>query len=135
MSRRMRLLLSALASVMLSAGLVACAGSSSATSSQPVPNTPLDEETAPFPADVDPSIVPDDTLWTGVGTVQYVNLEGGFYAIVDETLNRRLVPDSLPAPVRTDGLPVEYEARVQHDRVSIRMWGTPVTLLSLTAVE
>jgi len=87
------------------------------------------ETTPPFPAGA--PIAPADSIVSGMGTVQYINLEGGFYGIVNDDLGTRYVPDSLARPFRIDGLRVSYRALVQRDAISIRMWGTPVEILSI----
>jgi hypothetical protein len=78
--------------------------------------------------------VPSDTIVSGVGTVQYVALEGGFYGIVNRDTDRRYIPDSLAAPYRLDGLAVRFRLRLHRGQPSFRMWGTPATVLSMETV-
>lgn len=112
----------------LSGLLVACAGSqeSAKVNREPVP---LETEAPPFPAGA--PIAPKDSIVSGTGVIQYINLEGGFYGIVNSDLDRRYVPDSLAPSFRIDGLEVQYRAFVKGDLLSIRMWGTPVELISI----
>jgi len=110
--------------------LIACTGAqeSADPSGEPVPI----ETTPPFPAGT--PIAPDDSIVSGVGTIQYINLEGGFYGIVNDDLGTRYVPDSLARPFRIDGIRVSYRAIVQRNQLSIRMWGTPVELISIEKI-
>lgn len=64
------------------------------------------------------------------GTITYVDLEGGFYGIVDEAGNRYL-PLDLPPEFEKDGLRVVFRAVPARDRMSIQMWGVPVQLESI----
>lgn len=75
-----------------------------------------------------------DTLVSGIGTVQYVGLEGGFYAIVDRDTERRYVPRSLPEDDRIDGLAVRFRLRLKPNQPSFRMWGIPAEIISLERV-
>jgi hypothetical protein len=63
------------------------------------------------------------------GTVQYVDLEGGFYAIVGDG-GGHYDPTNLPAWAQEDGLRVRFVARTVGG-ASVHMWGTLVHLESL----
>jgi len=123
-------------SVLLAAALVmGCASSDESTEPTetprevPVQAVPTDLRT---PADMSP---PDDTVLTGVGRVQYVNLEGGFYGIIDDESERRLDPQNLDEDLQIDGLQIQYRARVRNDVMTMRMWGTPVELLAAERLD
>jgi len=75
-----------------------------------------------------------DSIRSGVGTIQYVNLEGGFYGLIDRDSGTRYAPGAIPDSLRIDGLRVEYEVRVR-DVMTIQMWGTPVEILHLEQVD
>ncbi len=64
------------------------------------------------------------------GTVRYIELEGGFYGIVADD-GRKLDPVNLPEEFQKDGLRLEVRVVPLRDRVSVRMWGTPVRVLRL----
>jgi len=69
------------------------------------------------------------------GTVQYIDVEGGFWAIVgraedaedSETYN----PINLPESFEVDGQPVRVRAEVLEDRVSIHMVGPIIEVRSI----
>jgi hypothetical protein len=65
------------------------------------------------------------------GTVQYINLEGGFYGIIDEDGNK-YDPVNLPDEFKQDGLRVKFSAKILKDQMSIHMWGT---LIEITEIE
>jgi hypothetical protein len=77
----------------------------------------------------------DSVVVIGTGTVQHVSLEGGFYGLVDGETGERYQPDTLGPAYRADGLEVRYRLLVRRDRVSFRMWGTPVDVLRIERLE
>jgi hypothetical protein len=66
-----------------------------------------------------------------VGTVRHVELEGGFFGIIDEQGNR-FDPVNLPQRFEKDGLRVKFRMTKLPDRVSFHMWGT---LVKITKIE
>ena len=64
------------------------------------------------------------------GTVQYLDLEGGFYGIVTVD-DERLLPDALPEAFRVDGLGVRVTGRFDDDRVTIQQWGRPFVVTGI----
>ncbi|MDV2481116.1 DUF333 domain-containing protein [Methanoculleus sp. Wushi-C6] len=68
------------------------------------------------------------------GTITYVDLEGGFYGIVDDE-GRRFLPQDLPEEYRVDGIRVAFSADVLDGGAGIHMWGTPVTLSSIERID
>ena len=73
---------------------------------------------------------PQDTV-RGVGTIRYLDLEGGFYGIIADD-GERYDPGSLEEAFRQDGLRVRFEVKIRTDVFSLRMWGTPVQILAIT---
>ncbi len=71
---------------------------------------------------------------SGNGTVTYIDLEGGFYGIVADG-GRNYLPADLPAEYRQDGLRVAFSADVGKDVTGIQMWGTPVVIRSIEAID
>ena len=67
----------------------------------------------------------------GIGTVTYVELEGGFYGIVADNGNH-YNPINLPSNLKVDGLRVKFKGIVREDLQNIQMWGT---LIELTHIE
>jgi hypothetical protein len=66
-----------------------------------------------------------------VGTVRYVDVEGGQYVIVDPVTNTRFNPTNLPREFQEDGTDVEVEARRREGAVSIGMVGPIVDLIRI----
>lgn len=64
------------------------------------------------------------------GTVEFIDLEGGFYGII-ATGGEHYLPLNLPEAFMVDGLKVTFTARTAPDTNTIYMWGTPVTILSI----
>lgn len=75
-----------------------------------------------------------DDLVVTEGRIHYVELEGGFFGIVS-TDGRRFLPLDLAPRFRRDGLRVRFRARILDDVVTVQMWGTPVRLESIEALE
>ena len=72
---------------------------------------------------------PDDrSVQTVTGTVRYLDLEGGFYGIVTDD-GKKLDPVNLPPEFQKDGLRIQARVETLPDRVTIRMWGTPVRIV------
>jgi heat shock protein HslJ len=63
------------------------------------------------------------------GTVQYIDLEGGFYGIVADD-GTHYYPLNLPGNYAKDGAGITFTAR-QEDVATTAMWGIPVTILSI----
>lgn len=64
------------------------------------------------------------------GTVRHLELEGGLFVIRDAQ-GTQYNPLNLPAAFRTDGTPVEVEARLRNDVATIGMAGEVVELLRI----
>ena len=62
------------------------------------------------------------------GTVRYLDVEGGFYGIVTDD-GKKLDPVNLPKEFQKDGLRIQARVEPLKERVSIRMWGTPVRII------
>ena len=61
------------------------------------------------------------------GTITYVDLEGGFYGIVDSQGNHYF-PVDLPQAFQKKGLDVLFRAEPVRKSVSTSMWGQPVRI-------
>ena len=88
----------------------------------PVPGSeaPGESEEAPLPEDV----------VSGIGTIQYVELEGGFYGLVADD-STRYNPQNLSEEYQEDGLRVRFRAVTKDDVMTTQMWGTPVEMLDV----
>lgn len=61
------------------------------------------------------------------GTVQYQDLSGGFWGIIDEQGNR-WKPNTMPKALQKEGLRVSIEAEKATGGFSIFMWGTAIDI-------
>lgn len=75
---------------------------------------------------------PEDIV-SAVGTVRYVDLEGGFYGIETDD-GGRYNPSNLAAEYQEDGMTVRFRAVRQEDVMTTQMWGTPVEILDIARV-
>lgn len=75
----------------------------------------------------------DPTLITGSGTVRWLDLEGGFFGIVADD-SARYDPGELDPFFRRDGLRVRYDLRKVEGAMSIRQWGTIVTVVRIDSL-
>jgi hypothetical protein len=64
------------------------------------------------------------------GTVKYIDLEGGFYGIVDET-GKEYLPLNLKDEFKVDGLKVEGIGEIEENATTVYMWGTPINVLKI----
>ena len=79
-----------------------------------------------------------ENIISGIATVKYISLEGGFYGLVSDD-NKSYNPITLPKEFQIDGLKVKFKARVSKDQESFYMWGTIIEIIDIekeiTAVE
>ncbi len=68
------------------------------------------------------------------GTVRWLELEGGFWGI-ETAQGKQLLPMTLPEEVQRDGLKVQGNFRLLKDVMTIQMWGTPVDVTHIEAIE
>ena len=78
-------------------------------------------------------VVPDQDIVSGVGHVAFLDLEGGFYAIVsDEGVTYD--PRSLPDGFKIDGLRVRFTVRIMSGWATAHQHGTLVEVLDIHEV-
>jgi len=68
------------------------------------------------------------------GKIKYINLEGGFYGIIDKQGNKYL-PINLPKQYQVDGLNVFVKAKIRKDIVTTSMWGTPIQIIEIHVID
>ena len=61
------------------------------------------------------------------GTITYIDLEGGFYAIIG---SKDYDPLNLPEEFWVEGLQVLFKA-LRYNGPTFHMWGTPIVLLKI----
>jgi hypothetical protein len=69
-------------------------------------------------------------LVTGNGTIQFVDLEGGFYGITAGD-GSRYYPLDLPPEFEDDGIPVSFSLAIAPENGTVAQWGRPVFIKSL----
>lgn len=75
----------------------------------------------------------DPNLITKNGTVRWLDLEGGFWGIVADD-STRYDPGALDERFQKDGLRVRFDARKAENQMSIRQWGTLVTIVRIDSL-
>ncbi len=78
--------------------------------------------------------MPVTETFTITGTVAYVEIEGGFFAIHADD-GRRYDPINLSEHFRHDGLKVKINARLKKDAVSFHMYGLIIEIIDIEARE
>lgn len=76
------------------------------------------------------SINQDSGVVSGNGTIDYMDLEGGFYVIRGDN-NITYDPLNLPADMKQDDLPVTYRVKLVPDRMSTHMVGPIVEVVEI----
>jgi len=75
---------------------------------------------------------PDSSSVQGTGTIQYMDVEGGFYAISSDD-GAGYDPTNLATGFQRDGLRVRFEGKLLGN-VSIHQWGKLIELTSIEAL-
>jgi len=66
----------------------------------------------------------------GIGTIQYIDLEGGFYGIIGDD-QEHYDPINLPEVFKQDNLRVEFKARLSPSQYGIHQWGKIIYILEI----
>ena len=93
--------------------------------------------TKPPAEDVTPTPPPessDENLVSGVGTIIYQDLEGGFFGLVADD-GAKYDPLNLDEAFKHDSLRVRFRALRRTGVMTIRMWGQPVEILDMTRID
>lgn len=67
------------------------------------------------------------------GTVQFLNLEGGFYGIITDS-GKRLLPMNLAKEFRQNGAIIRVKGKVKNV-LTIQQWGTPFEISDIELVK
>lgn len=76
----------------------------------------------------------EEDIVSGIGTVRFVDLEGGFYGIVGDD-GKNYDPMDLSQQFREDGLRIRFEGKIRRDVASAHMWGTIVDITNIEKTE
>ncbi|TGC09214.1 protease inhibitor I42 family protein [Methanolobus halotolerans] len=80
------------------------------------------------------NVIPEEKLIKANGTVNYIELEGGFYGITDKN-GIRYDPVNLDDKFRVDGLDINFTAYPRDELMSIHMWGQLVEIRTARVIE
>ena len=69
-----------------------------------------------------------------IGTVRFIEINGGFWGIVGDDGNN-YDPMDLDPQLQEDGLRVRFEAVPETDMMSSRMWGAMIRLIHIETVK
>lgn len=72
----------------------------------------------------------DSNVIEATGTVQYIEVEGGFYGLVADD-GTKYDPSGLPDGFQEDGLRVAFSAEPRENVLTSRMWGQVVRLIEI----
>lgn len=100
-----------------------------------VPSPEAREPTIPERVVPDGEAGPDpEDVVSGVGTVRYVDLEGGFYTIVTDA-DSTYLPLNMEAAYEEDGLRVRFRAEIDRETMTAQQRGVPVQILEIMRLE
>jgi hypothetical protein len=80
------------------------------------------------------AVCPDHEPIAATGTVQHLDLEGGFWGIVADD-GAKYDPVNLAPEFQVEGLRVSFRAKLAKEQVSFHMWGTRIEISSIRRVE
>jgi len=87
----------------------------------------LDNYHAVNPKGQEPGVEAEQMI---TGTVRYLDLEGGFYALVADN-GQKYDPINLPEEYKKDGLRVKFHVKEEKAMVGIHMWGKIVHVVKI----
>ena len=76
----------------------------------------------------------DSTVFEFRGTVQFVTLEGGFYAVYADD-GRKFMPLKLGAAHKKQGLVVQVKGKILKDLVTYQQHGEVLQIISIEALD
>ena len=97
-------------------------------STNPPPETMTATPSETSDAETTPGLV------SGVGTITFFDLEGGFYGLVADD-GAKYDPLNLDAAFRQDGLRVRFRAQLRTGVMTIRQWGKPVEIQEMSRLD
>ena len=120
--------------LMLLSFVAALAVGCSATKSPNPTDEPLSGE-AVTPVPGGEEVPPPEDVVSGVATVRYLDLEGGFYGLIADADSARYNPSDLGADYRQDGLRVRFRGQLQEGTMTTQQWGRPIEIIDITTLE
>ncbi|MFC2038781.1 hypothetical protein ACFLUG_03310 [Chloroflexota bacterium] len=71
---------------------------------------------------------------SGTGTIEFIDLEGGFYGIMEDG-GDRYDPVNLAEEYREDGLRIRFEAEIRDDLESFHQWAQLVEIVEIEIIK
>jgi hypothetical protein len=90
----------------------------------PDPGELIESDDGPDPANI----------VSGVGTIVYMDLEGGFYGLVADD-GTKYNPLNLEETFKQDSLRVRFRGEKKTDVMTTRMWGTNLQILEMLTLD
>jgi hypothetical protein len=76
---------------------------------------------------------PDENAISAQGTVEFNNIEGGFFGIIADD-GSKYKPVNLPKRFQKDGLKIKFTGKLSSDLMSIHMWGKLIEIIKIDAL-
>lgn len=70
---------------------------------------------------------------SGAATIKYVALEGGFFGLITDS-GEHLLPTSLDARFKKDGLRVQFDGKATENQISFQQWGVLTQINSMNEI-
>lgn len=77
----------------------------------------------------------DGETISGVGIIEFIDIEGGFYRMSVQGQSERYVLEGIPGAYQEEGLRVRYRLLVVDDRASLCQCGPVACVLELEALD
>lgn len=100
--------------------------------SAPVQKNDLSQTSTQEPSLKTEKSMPKKSL-TYQGTIQYFELEGGFYGIITQQ-GKKLLPMNLDKQYQQNGAVIEFSGH-KKDVMTIQQWGTPFTIEEIKIIK
>ena len=72
--------------------------------------------------------------FTPIGTVTYIDLEGGFYGLIGYN-QENYYPINLPDKFQKEGLKVRFTFKFRDDLANFHMWGRIIEILQIEEIN
>lgn len=79
------------------------------------------------------NIKPDENAISAEGTVEFNDLEGGFFGIIADD-GSKYKPVNLPKRFQKDGLRIKFTGKLSSDLMSIHMWGKSIEIIKIDSL-
>jgi hypothetical protein len=76
----------------------------------------------------------EDEILSSVGTVTYLDFEGGFYGIVTDDQEHH-DPINLDEKFKNEGERIFYSYKIRKDSLSFHMWGNIIEITNISLVS